>query len=116
MQDGGRRNGSKSQREKTPCGAVPPSLFLTLTHEWFDKMLLGQKDIEYREATAFWRKRIWLRKNEITHVTFSRGYTKTRMTRQVLSIDLGTCPYPDFNAPYYYRIRLGAIVKGKLHV
>lgn len=115
MQDGGRRNGSKSQREKTPCCAMPPSLFLVLTYEWFDLMLAGKKDIEYREATAFWRRRIWERREELTHVTFARGYTQTRITRTILSIDIGTCPIEGWSGRHY-RIRLGAIVKGKANV
>ena len=78
-----------------------------LTYYWFDEMVAGRKDVEYRQATYYWRRRIWDR--QITHAIFSRGYSSTTITRPVRKIDVGLCPYPTWDG-IYYRIHLGPIM------
>ena len=68
-------------------------VFFTLTRHWFNQMLAGEKDIEYREVTPYWTAR--LTKRPITHAVFSCGYTRHgRIVRPVYGIDVGPCPYP----------------------
>lgn len=35
------------------------NLFLIVTKEWYDKIASGEKRVEYREATPYWKRRIW---------------------------------------------------------
>jgi hypothetical protein len=85
-------------------------VFFTLTRHWFNQMLAGEKDIEYREVTPYWTAR--LTKRPITHAVFSCGYTRHgRIVRPVYGIDVGPCPYPEWKGEYY-RISLGPIMIG----
>ena len=77
------------------------NLHLVLTHHWFTEILEGRKLIEYREIKPHWTKLIWERRNELKTVTFARAYTKTTITREIIKIDKGTCPYPDWDGEYY---------------
>jgi hypothetical protein len=76
-------------------------LHLVLTAHWYDETVRGAKRIEYRDITEHWLKRIWERRDKITHVRFSRGYTKTAQTFRVRKIDLGRCPIPGWDGAYY---------------
>lgn len=76
-------------------------LHLVLTHHWYDEIVSGRKRTEYREMSDFWRKRIWGKKDDIKTVTFARGYTDTTLTFDVVGIDQGSCPYPEWNDEYY---------------
>ena len=81
------------------------TLDLILTHHWYDEVESGRKVIEYREMSSWWTRLIWDRRLEISRVRFRRGYTKTSITIPVVSIDIGECPYPEWNETYY-RIHL----------
>ena len=83
------------------CITEMRTLKLVLTADWFEEMRTGRKTVEYRRISDHWRKRIWELRHEITHVQFSRGYTTTKLTRNVLRIDIGPCPYPTWNGRYY---------------
>lgn len=83
-------------------------IHLVLTHHWFDEMVAGRKDIEYRVMSPHWTKLIWGRRGAITHARFSRAYTPTTILRPVDSIDVGPCPYEGWDADYY-RLHLGPI-------
>lgn len=76
-------------------------LHLVLTHHWFDEVASGRKSVEYREMSAHWCKQIGCRASEITHVRFSRGYTKTTLTFPVYRIDVGKCPIPGWDGDYF---------------
>ena len=77
------------------------NLHLVLTYHWFDETASGRKRTEYREMGDFWNKRIWLNREIIETVTFARGYTSDTMTFDVEYIDVGTCPYPEWDGAYY---------------
>ena len=76
------------------------NLDLVLTYHWFDEIAAGRKTIEYREKTHFWFKRIWRNREKIKTVTFRRGYTSTTIKKKVTKIDLGPCPYPEWDGEY----------------
>jgi hypothetical protein len=76
-------------------------LHLVLTGHWYDEAARGAKTIEYRYITQHWLNRIWARRELITHVRFSRGFTKTTQTFRVAKIDIGRCPIPGWDGEYY---------------
>jgi hypothetical protein len=76
-------------------------LHLVLTYHWYDETAHGSKRIEYREMTPRWRKLIFDKRDEITHVRFARGYTATMQTYEVEKIDVGSCPIDGWNDQYY---------------
>lgn len=67
-----------------------------LTHHWYDLIKSGEKRIEYREDTEFWRKRI----KGKTQVRFRRGYTSTSMLFNITKTDKGRCPYKGWDKIY----------------
>jgi hypothetical protein len=77
------------------------TLYLVLTHQWFDVTESRSKRIEYRAMTDRWRRLIWDRREQITHVRFSRGYTSRTLTFAVEKIDVGTCPIEGWGGDYY---------------
>ena len=83
-------------------------IHLVLTFHWFDEMIAGRKDWEYREMSAHWQRLIWDRRHSIKAARFSRGYTKTTILRPVFSITIGPCPIDGWNGDYY-RLELGKI-------
>jgi len=98
------------------AGSVPSGgnevgliVHLVLTYHWFDEMIAGRKDIEYRSMTPHWKRLIWDRRDRITDASFSRGYTSTTIRRPVQMIDVGPCPYNGWSASYY-RLHLGPIM------
>jgi len=86
------------------------TLHLVLTYHWYDEMKAGRKDIEYRLVSRHWHRLIWLRREQIFMVRFSRGYTSETMSRAVLRIDRGRCPLDDWNGEYY-RLHMPPIMK-----
>ena len=83
------------------------TLNMVLTYHWFDEMVAGRKDVEYRAMTPHWKRLIWDRRERLLDARFSRGYTKTTITRPILEIDIGPCPYEGWEENYY-RIHMGA--------
>jgi len=83
------------------------TIHLVLTYHWFDEILAGRKDIEYRRICGKWIRDIGIKRNQITHVIFQRAYDKHPKTilRKVTKIDIGPCPYPGWSGDYY-RIHL----------
>ncbi len=47
-------------------------LYLNLCREWFCKILEETKTIEYRDKTAYWKKRLIGKR--YTHIRFRNGY------------------------------------------
>ena len=76
-------------------------LHLVLTYHWYDETAHGSKRVEYRAMTPRWRKLIFDKRDEITHVRFARGYTATMQTYEVEKIDVGSCPIDGWNDQYY---------------
>jgi hypothetical protein len=62
-------------------------LFLILKKEFFDQIASGEKTIEYREATDYWRNRL---KKPFTTVLFQMGYEKDapRLLADIVSINV----------------------------
>ena len=77
------------------------TLSLVLTSHWYNEVESRRKNIEYREIKPYWTKRIWGRRDEIKHVRFSRGYSNISLLREVVKIDIGTCPYDGWDGDYY---------------
>ncbi|MGJ8674046.1 hypothetical protein [Rubritalea sp.] len=76
-------------------------LHLVLTYYWYDRTARGMKDVEYRRMCDQWRRLIWERREEITHVRFQRGYTSENRTFEVCKIDIGECPIYGWDEEYY---------------
>ena len=51
-------------------------LHLVLMHRYFDAIDRGEKTVEYRENTEYWRRRIV----GAQKIVFHKGYTKVTMT------------------------------------
>ena len=79
----------------------PLVIHLVLTHHWFDEMVAGRKDVEYRAITPHWTRLIWDRRDRITHARFSRAYTNNTIERRVLFVSRGECPYDGWYGEYY---------------
>jgi hypothetical protein len=62
-------------------------LFLILKKEFFDQIASGEKSVEYREATPYWRNRL---KKPFATVLFQLGYEKNapRLVADIVSINL----------------------------
>ena len=57
-------------------------LHLILEYQYYEAIDRGEKTVEYRDNTLYWRRRIipkW-NSNGGNKVVFHRGYTKTTMT------------------------------------
>ncbi|MBQ5635433.1 MAG: hypothetical protein IIV10_03895 [Alistipes sp.] len=74
------------------------TLYLPLKAQWYDMIEADVKKEEYREITDYWYSRIWRHRLSITHVCFSYGYTKRRMTFEVENIAIGRGK-PEWGAP-----------------
>lgn len=75
------------------------AIHLFLTYKWFDLTARGSKTTEYRDRILYHRP-IWLRRHELTHVIFHRGYTSTTITVAITGIDIGPCPIPGWRGDY----------------
>lgn len=76
------------------------TLDLVVTGHWYDEIVAGRKWCEYRVTSEWWMKRIWKRRRQLTHVRFRRGYTTIGSTYRISKIDMGPCPYPNWNKRY----------------
>jgi len=88
---------------------VSDTLHLTLYKKWFELMLSGEKNIEYRERKAYWYAKLgegrWKRYDK---VKFVNGYGSNRpwMIRELLTVD-----FLIFDGLECYAIFLGKILK-----
>lgn len=92
---------SNSNQHVADCTLPPVVLHLVLTHHWFDEMMDGRKDIEYRAPTPHWKRLIWDRRERIQYARFARGYTRETFMRPVVMIDFGPCPYERWDGNYF---------------
>lgn len=77
------------------------TLYLPLKAKWYDMIESGFKTEEYREIKPYWTKRLTVDNSlmrDYTHVCFSYGYTKRRMTYEVEKITIGR-GNPEWGAP-----------------
>lgn len=74
---------------------------LVLNFHWYTETTEGGKRIEYRKMSPHWEKLIWERRDSITHVRFSKGYTSEVTTYKVDKIDIGKCPIEGWDGEYY---------------
>ena len=72
-------------------------LHLVLTRYWYDKVKIGEKRVEYRALKPFWIKRI---KGDYNVVTFHRAYTSETISFKIDNVDIGFCPYENWNGVY----------------
>lgn len=103
-------------------------LTLTISKEWFDKIVSNEKKEEYREIKPYWIKRLTTNCEVVydvvaetycgkvlyrpyTHVLFINGYgdDKPRIEKEIESIDIdrprkGWCP-DEFLGKEYFEIR-----------
>lgn len=63
-------------------------LFLTIKKYWFDKILSGEKTIEYREYKDYYHKKIC--NTNYTEILLQAGYSKTspRLKAKITLIDV----------------------------
>lgn len=96
-----KRNRTTRKRRPSLAAGSGITLSLVLTHHWYDLTESGSKLTEYRAFTPRWKRLIWDRRNRITHVRFSRGYTRRSMTFRVDHIFIGGCPIEGWTGTFY---------------
>jgi len=62
---------------------IKPILHLNLKRKWFDMIKSGEKTVEYRALSPYWKQRLWKYYAESVDVDaiiicFSNGYAKNR--------------------------------------
>ncbi|NER78967.1 MAG: hypothetical protein F6K42_05190 [Leptolyngbya sp. SIO1D8] len=82
------------------------TLHLVVSYQWFDEIFAGRKWIEYRAITPHWQRLIWQRREQLSHVKVSRGYTPNSLTFPLLHVSIGPCPIPGWEGNFY-RLHLG---------
>jgi ASC-1-like (ASCH) protein len=85
---------------------MPEILHLNLHREFFDAIARKQKRIEYRQQSAYWRKRLEGRKYDA--ILFRNGYAKD--APEMLVEFRGLRRYGNGRSAYY-AIRLGKILR-----
>ena len=83
-------------------------LHLTLEREWFDEIVRGEKDKEYRKYKPYWKTRLEGRKYDV--VKFRNGYSRNA-PEMVVEFRGLTRDGKSRNADYV--IKLGRILKLK---
>lgn len=76
-------------------------LHLVLTYYWYDETVNGRKRTEYRAMTEKWKKQIWDKRDEYTHIRFARGYTSEMRVFSFEGVDIGDCPIEGWDEEYY---------------
>lgn len=93
------------------------TLHLNLKRKWFDMILSGEKDEEYREITPYWKKRFFDENCQLKHRTiiFSNGYTKDRDWFKIeldrIMVDYGRIIWGNDGTKECFVLELGAILK-----
>lgn len=103
-----RRRKSRKTAGPKQRKAAEPVLALTLHREWFDKIAIGEKRIEYRTNKAYWRTRLVGRTYKEVH--FRNGYSPKAPFMRVEYLGLrkyGSGPGS------YFGIRLGRVLETK---
>lgn len=74
------------------------TVHLVLKHKYYGAIDRGEKTVEYRDNTDYWRKRILNKR----HVTFHRGYTK-----EIMVFEIDYLVVPEINESVQIEIHLG---------
>jgi len=109
--------------------STPDILYLILKKKWFDLMVAGKKDIEYRECKPYWKQRLEFpvvgpMPFDEVHIcngygrcrpAIVRTFIKTHMYRHALNREKYFL-YPQNGEPlieggWYYAIELGPITE-----
>lgn len=95
-------------------------LYLPLKKKWYEMIESGVKPEEYRDIKPYWCKRLYKNGDmttqefkPYTHVTFSYGYTKRRMTFEIKNILLsfGNTEWGAPSDKLLFTIKLGKRIK-----
>lgn len=95
-------------------------IIFNLKREWYDKIASGEKTVEYRKLSRYWRCRLvfgpylmnkngeFLVPDGDVFAVFRLGYSRTHpdIVRRIVKIDIGPCPYDGWNGEYF-RIHFG---------
>lgn len=74
-------------------------LTFNLKKEWWDKIMSGEKRVEYRRVSPYWASRLDPLKS--SQVRFQLGYGGPRADAIVEYIEIGPCHYPGWDGDYY---------------
>ena len=75
-------------------------LHLILKKIWWDWVEQGCKDVEYRTLNEYWQTRILDKKDKLKSVVFHFGYTGKTLEFPIKDIDVGACPYRNWNGDF----------------
>jgi len=69
-------------------------LYLTIKKKWFDKILSGEKAIEFREVKPYYDSKF---KNQYTKILLQAGYSKTapQLTADILFVEKKVILFPE---------------------
>jgi hypothetical protein len=89
----------------TPATETPPNLHLTLKAKWFDQMVAGKKDEEYREIKEYWTRRLMTEDETAPFkafgwVYFKNGYQKNAPTMMRKWLGTEIRPIAETGAPF----------------
>lgn len=74
-------------------------LTFNLKKEWYEKIIAGEKRVEYRRVSPYWAARLDPLKS--SQVRFQLGYGGPTADAIVEHIEIGPCPYPGWEGDYY---------------
>lgn len=81
------------------------TIIFNLKREWYDKIVSGQKAVEYRNQSTHWIARLTDgggRFRGFKYAEFRLGYTKRgAIRRAITNIDIGPCPYDGWHGNYF---------------
>ena len=80
-------------------------LHLTLYKKYFDQILSGEKTIEFRKITPYWKKRLENREYEYIHFVNGYGKDKPWMDVEIKEIEKEDVYYEE------YKIYLGEVLR-----
>lgn len=90
-------------------------IIFNLKREWYDKIASGEKTVEYRKLSRYWRYRLLfspylMHKNGeclvpdgYVFAVFRLGYSRKHpdIVRRIVKIDIGPCPYDGWDGEYF---------------
>jgi hypothetical protein len=98
---------SKRSTRHASLGKQPPPcvLHLNLVRHWFDQIAKGEKKMDYRNATPYWRRRLQGRSYDL--IEFRNGYAKDALR---MRLQFRGVRQDGRGANAQYAIRLGKIL------
>jgi hypothetical protein len=88
-------------------------LFLTIKKYWFDKILSGEKTIEYREYKKYYINKF---KNNYTHIILQAGYNKNspRLKAKIINIEIKKINIQDIDNSLFIDVKKYFLIHLKL--